>query len=318
MKNTLTFLAAFFSFAALSLAADKKIVLIAGSASHGSGEHEFKAGCLLLEKCLQTTPGVKPVVVLGGWPKDESIFNGAAAVMIYADGGGGHPAIQGDHLRTLGRLMDKGVGLACLHYAVEVPAEKGGSEFLKWIGGYFEMNWSVNPHWTADFKSLPTHPVTRGVRPFSGNDEWYFHMRFPDGMKGTTPILSAVPPASTMNRPDGTHSGNPTVRKEVEAGRPQHVAWVAERADGGRGFGFTGGHYHRNWADENQRKLVLNALLWVAKVEVPAHGVQSAITPADLKENLDDKTTKKKAASSPAIIVPKSETFVSPTTGEKK
>ena len=35
-------------------------------------------------------------------------------------------------------------------------------------------------------------------------DEWYFHMRFRDGMKGVLPILSAVPPASTMSRPDGT------------------------------------------------------------------------------------------------------------------
>src|SRR5262249_30265318 len=118
----------------ISAAESKKIVLIAGSQSHGAGEHEFKAGCLLLKKCLGRVSGVNAVVNLNGWPADESIFDGAAAIMIYADGGGGHPAIQGDHLQKLGKLMDRGVGLACVHYAVEVPKDKGGPEFLKWIG----------------------------------------------------------------------------------------------------------------------------------------------------------------------------------------
>src|SRR5262245_61750138 len=161
----------------VSAAEPKKIVLIAGSQSHGAGEHEFKAGCLLLEKCLSHVPGVRAVVHLNGWPADESIFDGAAAIMIYADGGGGHPAIQRDHLQKLGKLMDLGIGLACVHYAVEVPKDNGGPEFLKWIGGYFETYYSVNPTWEADFKQLPGHPITRGVKPFKVRDEWYYHMR---------------------------------------------------------------------------------------------------------------------------------------------
>src|SRR5206468_6060184 len=110
----------------------KKIVLLAGSASHGSGEHEFNAGCLLLKKCLDHVPGVQAVINLNGWPKDESIFNGAAAIFIYCDGGGGHPAIQSERLKLLGDLMRHGVGLGCAHYAVEVPKDKGGPEFLQW------------------------------------------------------------------------------------------------------------------------------------------------------------------------------------------
>ena len=33
-------------------AANKKILLIAGKPSHGPGDHEFRAGSLLLKKCL--------------------------------------------------------------------------------------------------------------------------------------------------------------------------------------------------------------------------------------------------------------------------
>lgn len=270
-------------------AADKKIVFIAGPPSHGPGEHEHRAGCLLLKDCLDKVPGVTSVVYSNGWPADAKAFDGASAIVVYSDGSGGHPLLKEDRLKTIGALMDSGVGLACLHYAVEPTIEKGQKEFLDWFGGAFEINWSVNPHWAADFKSLPDHPITRGVQPFKINDEWYFHMRFRDSMKDVTPILMAVPPESTTKRNDGPHEGNPVVRDLVARGEPQIVAWAAERAGGGRGFGFTGGHFHRTWGDENFRKVVLNAILWTAKVEVPKDGVASAVSPSQLNENLDPK-----------------------------
>jgi type 1 glutamine amidotransferase len=152
------------------------------------------------------------------------------------------------------------------------------------------MHWSVNPHWFAEFKALPKHPVTNGVKPFGAQDEWYYHMRFPEGMKGVTPILTALPPESTLSREDGPHSGNPGVRKAVlEQKEPQHVMWVYDRPDGGRGFGFTGGHFHKNWGGDDFRKVVLNAILWMAHADVPSDGVQSAVTPEELKVNLDPK-----------------------------
>ncbi|MEO5804435.1 MAG: hypothetical protein ABIR24_12990, partial [Verrucomicrobiota bacterium] len=104
----------------------------------------------------------------------------------------------------------------------------------------------------------------------------------------------AVAPESTMTRGEGTHQGNPAVREAVKRGDPQHVAWVCERQDGGRGFGFTGAHVHNNWGDENFRKVVLNAILWIAKADVPKNGVDCKITDDDLKLNLDPKDEKKK------------------------
>ena len=274
-------------------AADKKILLLAGPPSHGPGEHEHRAGCLLLKSCLDRVPGVSAVVYSNGWPKDPSVFEGAATVVLYSDGGGGHPALQDDRLQQLDRLMKQGVGLVCIHYATEPTLEKGEQEFIDWIGGCFEIDRSVNPHWDANFKELPKHPITRGVEPFNINDEWYFNMRFREGMKGVQPILTAVPPQSTMSRKDGPHEGNPEVRKAVERGEPQHVAWAAERPGGGRGFGFTGAHFHRNWGNPNFRKIVLNAIVWTAKMEVPASGIASEVTPAELEQNLDPKGRRK-------------------------
>jgi type 1 glutamine amidotransferase len=271
-------------------AADKKVVFIAGPLSHGPGEHEHRAGCLLLQSCLANVPRVTSIVYSNGWPQDaEAAFKDVSTIVIYSDGGGGHPFLQGERLDQLGKLMNKGVGMVAIHYAVEPTKEKGEKEFLDWIGGAFEVNHSVNPHWLAEFKKLPDHPITSGVNPFAIQDEWYFFMRFRDGMKGVTPILTAVAPESTMSRQDGSHEGNPEVRASVKRGDPQHMAWAAERDDGGRGFGFTGAHFHRNWGNDDFRKLVLNAILWTAKAEVPATGVQSKVSEDDLKKNLDKK-----------------------------
>src|SRR5690606_27756285 len=92
------------------------------------------------------------------------------------------------------QLAQRGVGIVCIHYAVEVPKGPSGEKFLNWIGGYFETDWSVNPHWVAQFEKLPDHPITRGVAPFAADDEWYYHMRFRPELKNVTPILSALPP----------------------------------------------------------------------------------------------------------------------------
>ena len=305
MKHGLLALTLSAACALLASAADKKIVLVAGNPSHGPGEHEHRAGCLLFQACLDKSPGLTTVVVSNGWPKDLAVFDDAAAVVVYADGGGGHPFIQGERLRTLDALAKKGVGIGAVHYGCEVPKEKGGKEFLDWMGGYFEMHWSVNPHWDGEFNSFPNHAVARGVNPFKMRDEWYYHMRFRDKMEGVTPILSALPPKETLNRRDGPHENNPYVREAVLTNaQPQHVMWVAERPDGGRGFGFTGGHFHKNWGQDDFRKVVLNGILWIAKVDVPERGTPSVLTPEFLAENLDPKGQRKPAAPKPAPAAP--------------
>ncbi|MHB1425880.1 MAG: ThuA domain-containing protein [Gemmataceae bacterium] len=255
-----------------------KIVLVAGHKSHGKGEHEFFAGCALLMKMLEQTSGVFPVMARDGWPKKPETFEGAKAVVFYMDGGGGHPIIQKGHRAVVQKLMDQGVGFVNLHYAVEYPKSQS-DHVLQWLGGYYETGFSTNPHWKAEIKTLPDYPITRGVKPFSLQDEWYFNMRFKPELEGVTPILKATPPDDKRG----------TAAAREHKGREEILAWAFNRGNGGRSFGFTGAHFHRNWGDENFRRLVVNAILWTAKLEVPNDGAKVEMSPEELKRNLDRK-----------------------------
>ncbi len=270
----------------------KKLVMVAGKPSHGPGQHEFRAGCMLLQKCLiESCPQLVTEVYSGGWPTDPTAFDNADAVFFFADGGLGHPVLQSNRLGQINALAKRGVGIACLHYAVEVTKDKGGAEFLGWMGGYFEPHWSVNPHWTLTQTEIaPEHAITRGVKPFEINDEWYYNMRFVEPTKGLTMILTAVPPDATRERPDGPHSNNPTVR--ANRGGREALAWAYERPEGGRGFGCTGGHFHANWSNDDFRKLMLNALAWTTGLDVPSDGIVAAVSEDDLAANLDPKRKK--------------------------
>jgi hypothetical protein len=248
--------------------AKKQIVFVHGQASHGYGGHAYGPAFRMLATMLnENVPAVNAVVVQDD--QDLNVLESADAIVLGSDGGMLVRRL-GDRLEP---LMDKGVGLACIHYTLDPGDQRAIDRLVAWIGGSYEQHWSVNPFWEAEFKSFPDHPVARGLKPFQARDEWYYHMRFAADMQGVTPILSAVPPERTRQGPDGPHSGNPTVR--ARTGMPEVLAWVYERPNGGRGFGFTGMYTHWTWAQDEFRTTVLNALVWIAGAEVPDGGVPS-------------------------------------------
>ena len=255
-------------------------VLIAGPSGQTPGENEYNAGVLLLQKSLGQIPGVLIAASLDGWPTDPKVFDGAATVLFYFDGGARHAVLRPERMKAFGKLMNKGVGFVCLQPALDVPKELAGEEFKQWLGGCFESGYSIAPVWDAEFKALPLHPVCNGVQSFSVRDEWGFNLRFRDHMVGVSPILYARPS-------DETRNSKPTYPHIIEqSGRAEILAWVADRMDGGRSFGFAGGHFHKNWADENFRKLVVNAIIWTSRMEVPREGWRVRLTPGDLKANV--------------------------------
>ena len=280
-------LAGLLSGASIEAADKSKVVFISGKPSHGRLAHEHRAGNMLLANALNDSGLSVQATVLEdiGYPKEDSVLNDADSIVIFCTGHGGH--VLNKKLKDFDALMNKGKGVVMIHWATEAVKGDPAEKFLEWMGGFCDLHWSVNPHWIPKFKPRK-HEIWNGVNAFSVNDEWYYHMRFVKNMKGVTPILTDVPPDSTLKRSDGARSGNPTVRKAVANGETQHVAWAFERSNGGRGFGFTGGHVHMNWQNDDNRKLMLNAILWTAKVTIPKSGVVSRTpTKDEMHENLD-------------------------------
>src|SRR5262245_14832386 len=140
-----------------------KIVLVAGKASHPPGHHEYFAGLAMFMEVLAQTPGVQPVMVRDGWPKNPAVFKGARSIVFYADGGKGHPLVQEKRMDELQPLVDKGVGIVALHYGVNFPSE-ASARILSWLGGHFDAVISSCPActWTASYQKIPEHPATRG------------------------------------------------------------------------------------------------------------------------------------------------------------
>jgi len=104
----------------------KKIVLIAGTGSHGKTAHAHAAGVDLFKKYLDAAgkdKGIETLVIKNNWPADPSVLNGADTIVVYSDGWGGHALMDKEKKRVekIRKLMAAGCGLICIHYAVCPP-----------------------------------------------------------------------------------------------------------------------------------------------------------------------------------------------------
>ena len=253
-----------------------KIVLLAGSVCSKPGGHEYFAGCAILASALKQTKGVWPVMAAEGWPKDEHIFDGARAIVVYADGGAKLPFLEPVRWAKVKSLVDKGAGLVMLHQAVDVPEDRA-EEIQSWLGGVFKKDIGCRGHWDMSFDSFPKHAITRGVTPFSApGDGWLYDLHF---AAGAVPVITGQVPDKARTSADA----------KAHAGRAETIGWAFERANGGRSFAFTGADWHTNWKAEGQRRLVVNGILWSAKIEIPEGGAPVAFEPGDIAKNWDDK-----------------------------
>lgn len=282
LSSLVTPMAASLALCASAHAANK-IVFLAGARSHGPGEHEFKAGSMLLAKALNESGLDVQATVISGWPKDDSVLDDAKAIVVYSDA---TTVVEKGWAKT-DSLAKKGVGLMFMHYAVHPSVDNGDKYFRPWIGGAFETDFSVNPHWVADLKALPNHPVSRGVTStVKALDEFYYNMRFIPDRSKVLDLVTAVPTRQNIKQYINLWNQNGVDGID----KTQTLMWGIERPDGGRGVGFTGGHYHRNWGVDGFRTLALNAIVWTAKMEVPTNGVKSKTpTIEELNANLDEK-----------------------------
>lgn len=253
----------------------KKVVLIAGKKSHGpegNGIHDYGWSVKLLKVMLENSNIKDRVTVeahLGGWPRNPATLDDADTIMVISDGRDGNlyeeaPFLASpERVRLFERQMRRGCGFLTFHFSTFAP-QQYAEQVLRWSGGYFQWEQDGKRQWFSAIRTIeadvrpaaPAHPVSRGLTPLRLREEFYYNLRFAKDDKGLVPLWTV---ADLKGRqPDGNV-----------------VAWARQRDDGGRGFGTTCGHFYDNWKEPPFRKLILNAIAWTAKVEVPAGGVEA-------------------------------------------
>lgn len=247
-------------FASVAGAADSaKIVIVAGKVKIQDkvGHHDYLGGCRLMQELLKQTPGVEAVLVKEDWPADETVFDGAASVVFYTDGGGKQAYLATpEHIALVQKLADAGVGLVNIHQAVEFsPAF--AQQSMNWIGAAYNAL-SSRGHWDSVHDSFPAHEVTQGVTAWKLNDGWLNRFKFVEGMKGITPLVWSG--KEKLGSPEG--------------GDPDIVSWTFDRPAGGRSFSFSGLDAHGAWEHAGMRKLVINGILWSANIQLPTDGAK--------------------------------------------
>jgi quercetin dioxygenase-like cupin family protein len=253
---------------------NKTIVLIGGPRTQGPAEHDHPDGIRLLQTILESSPDIKALNLRvaaypDGWPVEDAAFENAATVVWYFDGLPRHPMTDTNRRARFQRLMDQGVGLVALHQASTLLPGESVIPLANWLGGA-RYGMFDRAQQTVGF--TPTnHPISRGVGSFTLYDEYYPTIRFPS-TQNVVPILPAAFYVDTENnRPIPTRVENTT------------AAWAFERSNGGRGFAFTGLHYLANLDHPQLRRLLLNAIAWTAKFDVPATGIRSGAPDAATK-----------------------------------
>lgn len=252
----------------------RKIVLIAGQKSHGPGAHEYPRSAQLLKTLFdgaRNVHGITSETHFDGWPEQPATLDDADAIVILSDGEDGKtfskpaPYLLPERAAVIEKQMRRGCGLVVIHFSV-FASDRDGQKLLDWVGGYFDWQ-GVRPDepWYSALKTLetdvriasPAHPIASGVRDFRLREEFYYKMRF--------------------REPDARRAGILTV-PALGGTEPEHtVAWAVERPDGGRGFATTTGHFYDNWSNDSYRRLILNAIVWAARADVPKDGVQTVM-----------------------------------------
>ena len=247
---------------------EKKVVLIGGKKSHGKGEHDFPNGIPLIAAWLKASPAFASTDVLAyttGWPADLAALDGASAIVLYFDGVGEKPVplLDPERIKHMQKLVDAGTGLITIHQASTVPPGNTTIPLLDWLGAKRNGMYDRTTERVTISPVSQDHPISFGVGEFTVKDEFYPTLLFAE--RNVTPILrGAVTPKY----------GNKARQASDPPQKGEHVlAWAYERPNGGRSFGYTGGHYLKSLDDPAVRKMIINAIAWTSHINVPATGI---------------------------------------------
>lgn len=238
----------------------KTVLLLSQSPDgHPAMTHEYTKGLQVLEQCLATVSGidVKHVIADSPWPEGPALIREADCVVMFLSEGARWTHEDPRRLEAFAQLAARGGGFMTLHWGM-------GTKEARYIDGYLKLFGGCHGGPDRKYKVIDAetvtvakdHPITRGIQDFAIHEEFYYELKFATGGNQMKPILQT----------------------EID-GSPQTVAWAWQRGDSGRSFGFSGGHFHKNWSRIEYRRMMTQAVLWSLDLPVPEEGVVVDIKP---------------------------------------
>ena len=240
---------------------DKHVLLVGAKPDHPFGTHMYAFDCQVLAKCLGQNEGVRAEFV-ATWPPEKEALKRANCVVFYSNPSGS-VLLDPQHQDAFAALMTTDTGFVAIHWGTGVgygkvsDSERQRDLFKGWLGGWFRRPpCGIRTDRCPMTTLIPEHPIARGWQDWRIHDEFYLD---PILHKNATPFLAV----------------------DVQ-GAQNVVGWTFRRAGGGRSVGITLGHFHHNFARPDFRKLLVNAILWSARVDVPPEGANVDLKPGDV------------------------------------
>lgn len=242
-----------------------KRVLLLGQKpdGHPFRTHEYMAGVNVMARLLQPFDNLQTIVVSAddAWSDGPELIDGADVVVVFLSQGAKWLNADANRLAAFRRLAQRGGGLVCLHWGMGTKDAADVPAYVSLFGGCHggpDRKYKVVE--TTARPVAVEHPILSGITPFDVHEEFYYRLKFPAERENHTGLVLA----------------------SIE-GNDETVAWAWEREDGGRSFGFSGGHFHNNWKLAEYRRLMLQGILWTADQPIPKDGVAVDIKPAALQ-----------------------------------
>jgi len=241
--------------AQISLRPQRVLLLGQKQDGHPAATHEYMAGLRGLAILLNRQSSVQAIVVQADspWHDGPELLDGADGVVLFLSEGAKWVSDDPERLAAFQRIARRGGGFTCLHWGMGTREAGPIADFALMFGGchggpdrkFKIVSVTAKP-------ATEAHPILKGIAPFEVEDEFYYALKRPPQTAERT-----ILPLITVPIDDAE----------------QTVAWACNRGDGGRSFGFSGLHFHKNWKLQEYRRLVLQGILWTLNQPISKDGL---------------------------------------------
>lgn len=230
----------------------QKTLLLIGQKpdGHPPGTHEYLPAQRIVQALLKDVPDLRTEIVQADepWTEGPDLLAKADGAFLFVSEGAKWLSADPRRYEAFTRLAQRKGGLAAVHWATGTKSADNIEPYVKLLGcshGGPDRKFTFFEEIELDFEK--NHPATTGLGRLTLGEEFYYRLKRAGSAAGRLTPLATIP----------------------ADGEREMVAWAFDRTDGGRSFGFTGLHFHKNWSRPEYRRFIGQGILWTLDLPPP-------------------------------------------------